>query len=200
MAWIESERLKRVIAENGSARGKHLIAWPNPAVLDDNPITERADISGWPFIINGSPEIRGRPPAWEHWGWWPVETLTGEGVEEVEEYASLLWPEMGKLCILLLETKVMRTMLAQSPVGFWIIDRSLAWAAFVATSWEGTLSWITQYELWDKVEYRFPTEAAIAAADEAECQRANRPMSEEELAEYEAILALVNGTGHLTVS
>jgi hypothetical protein len=197
LAWIESKRLERIIAENRSTDSKHLIAWPIAGDLENSPIDKRAEISGSPFMINGYP---GGVCDREHWTWWPVETLTADDIDEFEEYTGLLWPEIGNHCTVHLECKVMRTILVQSSSGFWIVDFSLEWAAFIAPSWDEALPCITEYKLWDKATFKSPTEAAIAAVNEAECRRANRPLSECEQADFDAMMAGLRGMGGSRVS
>jgi hypothetical protein len=122
---------------------------------------------------------------------------TADGLNEFEELACILWPEIGTMCSAILVCKLMRTLIICGPSGFWIIHVYLGWAGFVAESWEETHSLITDYTLWEKVNLKQPVEANKVAAVEAECRRANMPLTEEGTANVDELMTLIRNARRL---
>jgi hypothetical protein len=90
---------------------------------------------------------------------------------------------------LLLQCRVMRTMLLGASDGFWIIQFYQQWAGFVAKDWTSTLSMISRYDLCEQVTLQSAAIQNVTLARQAQCVRNDRKLSDKEVQSLEDIFS-----------
>jgi hypothetical protein len=76
-------------------------------------------------------------------------------------HLTVLWPQIGDLCTVVMECVMLQTILLHSDRGIWIVDVALEWSAFVGCSWDVTMPRISEFALWTRVHRVVPTEDNI---------------------------------------
>jgi hypothetical protein len=103
--------------------------------------------------------------------------------------ASVLWPQIGRNCKVVMQCADLSVFLVQSESsGFWIVGEDLELAGFVCKSWEQTLSKLSRFEIIGEVILKPPTEENQQKRLEVGRKLMNEPLDEDEIAMIEDLV------------